>query len=84
MPQSATPVEAPLHRGEIATEPLSESWLGAVRSLGVGAPADSAGGYQALATVETGSVRRPRREITTLWRINSCKEALGSFLLPTY
>jgi hypothetical protein len=44
---------------------VSESRLGAARSLGVGAPADAAGGYQALATVETGTTRQSRREITT-------------------
>jgi hypothetical protein len=37
----------------------------AVRILDVDAPADATGGYQALGVVETGSVRRPRREITT-------------------
>jgi hypothetical protein len=39
--------------------------LGAVRSLGVGAPADAAGGYQALGVVEIGSLRRSRRMMTT-------------------
>jgi hypothetical protein len=36
----------------------------AARSLDVGAPADATGSYQALATVETGLLRRSRREIT--------------------
>ncbi len=58
---------------------MVEPRWGGSRSPDVGAPADATGGYQALGVVETESVRRPRREITTLWRINSCKEALGSF-----
>jgi hypothetical protein len=43
-------------------EPVSESHREAARSLGATAPAEVAGGYQALATVMTGSLRRPRRE----------------------
>ncbi len=45
-------------------EPVSESHREAARSLGAAAPADSAGGYQVLATVMTGSLRRPRRDIS--------------------
>jgi hypothetical protein len=44
-------------------EPVSESHREAARSLGAAAPADTAGGYQALATVMTGSLRRPRRDV---------------------
>jgi hypothetical protein len=56
-----------LYRDEIVGEPLSESPLGAARSPGVGAPADTTGGGgdQALATVETGTLRRSRRIMTT-------------------
>jgi hypothetical protein len=39
-------------------------WEGS-RSLDAGAPANSAGGYQALAAVGTLSVRRSRGEMTT-------------------
>jgi hypothetical protein len=41
---------------------VSESRLGAVRSLGVDAPADVTGGYRAPGI---GSLRRFRREMTT-------------------
>jgi hypothetical protein len=44
-------------------EPESESHREAARSLGAAAPVETAGGYQALATVMTGSLRRPRRDI---------------------
>jgi hypothetical protein len=44
-------------------EPESESHREAARSLGATAPAEIAGGYQALATVMTGSLRRPRRDV---------------------
>jgi serine/threonine protein kinase HipA of HipAB toxin-antitoxin module len=45
-------------------EPVSESHREAARSLGTAAPADAAGGYQALAKVMTGSLRRPRRDVS--------------------
>ncbi len=44
-------------------EPESEPHREAARSLGAAAPVETAGGYQALATVMTGSLRRPRRDI---------------------
>ncbi len=44
-------------------EPESESHREAARSLGAAAPVETTGGYQALATVMTGSLRRPRRDI---------------------
>jgi hypothetical protein len=44
-------------------EPESESHREAARSLGVSAPVEAAGSYQALATVMTGSLRRPRRDV---------------------
>ncbi len=43
-------------------EPVSESHREAARSLGAAVPVETAGGYQALATVMTGSLRRPRRD----------------------
>jgi hypothetical protein len=52
-----------LEEEEIVVEPVSESHREAARSLGVTAPAETAGGYQALATVMTGSLRRPRRDV---------------------
>ncbi len=45
-------------------EPESESHREAARSLGAPVPGETAGGYQALATVMTGSLRRPRREVS--------------------
>ncbi len=45
-------------------EPVSESHREAARSLGAAVPVETAGGYQALATVMTGSLRRPRREVS--------------------
>ncbi len=44
-------------------EPVSESHREAARSLGAAAAVETAGGYQALATMMTGSLRRPRRDI---------------------
>ncbi len=44
-------------------ESVSESHREAARSLGAAAPVETAGGYQALATVMTGSLRRPRRDV---------------------
>jgi hypothetical protein len=52
-----------LEEEEIVVEPVSESHREAARSLGAPAPAETAGGYQALATVMTGSLRRPRRDV---------------------
>jgi hypothetical protein len=52
-----------LEEEEIVVEPVSESHREAVRSLGATAPVETAGGYQALATVMTGSLRRPRRDV---------------------
>jgi hypothetical protein len=45
-------------------EPESASHREAARSLGAPVPTEAAGGYQALATVMTGSLRRPRREVS--------------------
>ncbi len=44
-------------------EPESESHREAARSLGATSPVEVAGGYQALATVMTSSLRRPRRDV---------------------
>jgi hypothetical protein len=52
-----------LEEDEIVVEPESESHREAARSLGAGASGETAGGYQALATVMTGSLRRPRRDV---------------------
>jgi hypothetical protein len=52
-----------LEEDEIVVEPASESHREAARTLGATAPVETAGGYQALATVMTGSLRRPRRDI---------------------
>ncbi len=52
-----------LEEDEIVVEPVSESHREAARSLGATATMETAGGYQALATVMTGSLRRPRRDI---------------------
>ncbi len=53
-----------LEEEEIVVEPASESHREAARSLGATAPVETAGGYQALATVMTGSLRRPRRDVS--------------------
>jgi hypothetical protein len=52
-----------LEEDEIVVEPASESHREAARTLGAAVPVETAGGYQALATVMTGSLRRPRRDI---------------------
>jgi hypothetical protein len=52
-----------LEEEEIVVEPASESHREAARSLGATASMETAGGYQALATVMTGSLRRPRRDV---------------------
>ncbi len=52
-----------LEEEEIVVEPASESHREAARSLGATASVETAGGYQALATVMTGSLRRPRRDV---------------------
>jgi hypothetical protein len=52
-----------LEEDEIVVEPVSESHREAARSLGAAASVETAGGYQALATVMTGSLRRPRRDV---------------------
>ncbi len=52
-----------LEEDEIVVEPESESHREAARSLGAAAPVETAGSYQALATVMTGSLRRPRRDV---------------------
>jgi hypothetical protein len=52
-----------LEEDEIVVEPVSESHREAARSLGATAPVETAGGYHALATVMTGSLRRPRRDV---------------------
>jgi hypothetical protein len=49
----------------IVAEPVSGFCREAVHFLDVGAPAKFASGYQALVTVETGTLRRSRREMTT-------------------
>ncbi len=51
-----------LEEEEIVVDPVSESHREAARSLGATASVETAGGYQALATVMTGSLRRPRRD----------------------
>ncbi len=56
------PPRRQLEEDEIVVEPVSESHREAARSLGAAATVETAGGYQALATVMTGSLRRPRRE----------------------
>jgi hypothetical protein len=53
-----------LEEEEIVVEPVSESHREAARSLGATAAVETAGGYQALATVMTGSLRRPRRDVS--------------------
>jgi hypothetical protein len=58
------PPRRQLEDDEIVVEPESESHREAARSLGAPVPAETAGGYQALATVMTGSLRRPRREVS--------------------
>ena len=58
------PPRRQLQDDEIVVEPESESHREAARSLGAPVPTEAAGGYQALATVMTGSLRRPRREIS--------------------
>jgi hypothetical protein len=50
-----------LYTEEPAVEPR---WEGS-RSPDVGVPVNSAGGYQALGTMEPGSLRRSRRLVTT-------------------
>ncbi len=57
------PPRRQLEEDEIVVEPASDSHREAARALGAAAPVESAGGYQALATVMTGSLRRPRREV---------------------
>ncbi len=57
------PPRRQLEEDEILVEPVSESHREAARSLGAAAPVETAGGYQALATVMTGSLRRPRRDV---------------------
>ncbi len=52
-----------LEEEEIVVEPVSESHREAARSLGATVSVEAAGGYQALATVMTGSLRRPRRDV---------------------
>jgi hypothetical protein len=58
------PPRRQLEDDEIVVEPESESHREAARSLGAPVPVETAGGYQALATVMTGSLRRPRREVS--------------------
>ncbi len=57
------PLRRLLEEDEIVVEPASESHREAARSLGAIVPVETAGGYQALATVMTGSLRRPRRDV---------------------
>ncbi len=57
------PPRRQLEEDEIVVEPVSESHREAARSLGAAVPGETAGGYQALATVMTGSLRRPRRDV---------------------
>ncbi len=58
------PPRRQLEDDEIVVEPESESHREAARSLGAPVPVETTGGYQALATVMTGSLRRPRREVS--------------------
>ncbi len=53
-----------LEEEEIVVESVFESHREAARSLGATASVETAGGYQALATVMTGSLRRPRRDVS--------------------
>jgi hypothetical protein len=62
--RSPPPPRRRLDEEEIIVEPVLESHRKAARSLGAAAPADASSGYQSLATVMTGSLRRPRRDVS--------------------